>query len=207
VEVVTWPLDLTEVEVNIAIAKAWRDHGPTICSSTVLELHTKLLLQSQPECAARARINLVGMYVTRLVARRMAAQREGRIVNVSSLMGKVAVRRWLPIRHQVCDGFTKLARRTSSAHSGDGFLPSLTDTDMVRELQWFRLVPMTPSKWQAFIAGLHKDHLKSWWGGSFSGATYFIPRLEKVLLMAAPLSRNRQKYYQRFRHSNVTLEL
>jgi len=73
------------------IAQAWRDHGP-ICSLTVLELHTKLPLQSQlPNVQQELAINLVGMYaITRLVARRMAAQREGKIVNVSSLMGKVA---------------------------------------------------------------------------------------------------------------------
>lgn len=94
VEAITLAMDLTEpVTVNIAIARAWKAYGPIHllinCAGVV---HQAPFLESQPQKVQQEfSLNVMGMYtVTRLVARRMAAQREGTIVNVSSLMGKVA---------------------------------------------------------------------------------------------------------------------
>jgi 3-oxoacyl-[acyl-carrier protein] reductase len=94
VEVVILALDLTKpVEVNTALAQAWRDYGPihllVNCAGVV---HQTPFLQSQlPHMQEELAVNLVGMYtITRIIARRMARQKEGNIVNVSSLMGKIA---------------------------------------------------------------------------------------------------------------------
>ena len=218
VEVVILALDLTQVvEVNIAIAKAWRDHGPihllVNCAGVAYQAP---FLQSQlRNVQQELAINLIGMYtITRLVARRMAVQREGRIVNVSSLMGKVAaptMATYSATKFAIL-GFTQALRGELAAHNIQvmALLPSLTDTDMVRELQWFRwVVPMTPEQVaKAFVAGLHKDSpeiLVGWQSHLAVWCNFIAPRLvEKILLMAAPLSKNRQKYYQRFRHALAT---
>ncbi|HBE37039.1 MAG TPA: 3-ketoacyl-ACP reductase, partial [Cyanobacteria bacterium UBA11368] len=93
-EVAILPLDLTQlIEVNIAIAQAWRDYGPIhLLINCAGVAHQAPFLKSRlPNVQQEIAINLIGMYaMTRLVARRMATQGEGTIVNVSSLMGKVA---------------------------------------------------------------------------------------------------------------------
>lgn len=215
VEVVTLALDLSQpVEVNIAIAKAWRDHGPIhLLVNCAGVAHQAPFLQSQlPNVSEEIAINLMGMYtMTRLVARRMATQREGTIVNVSSLMGKVAaptMATYSATKFAIV-GFTQALRGELAAHNIRviALLPSLTDTDMVRDLQWFRwVVPTTPQKVaQALIAGLHKDspeilvgwqsHLAVWCNRLFPWL------LEKVLLIAAPLPKERQKRYPRLRQA------
>jgi len=218
VEVATLALDLTQpVKVNIAIAQAWRDCGPihllVNCAGVAYQAP---FLQSQlPQVQEEIAINLVGMYtITRLVARRMAAQREGRIVNVSSLMGKVAaptMATYSATKFAIL-GFTQALRGELAAHNIRviAMLPSLTDTDMVRELQWFRgVTPMTPQKVaQALVAGLHKESpeiLVGWQSHLVMWCNRIAPRLvEKVLLMAAPLSQVRPKHYRRLRRGLAT---
>lgn len=149
--------------------------------------------------------------ITHPVARRMAAQREGIIVNVSSLMGKVAaptMATYSATKFAIL-GFTQALRGELAVHNIRvmALLPSLTDTDMVRNLQWFRwVVPMTPQKVaQVFVAGLYKESpeiLVGWQSHLAVWCNRIAPRLvEKVLLMAAPLSKNRQKRYQRLRYA------
>ena len=79
VEVVALALDLTQpVEINIAIAQAWRNHGPIhLLVNCAGVAHQAPFLQSQlPKISEEIAINLMGMYtLTRLVARRMAARR------------------------------------------------------------------------------------------------------------------------------------
>ena len=93
-DAITLALDLTQpVAVNIALAQAWRTHGPIqLLVNCAGVAHQTPFLQSQlPKVSEEISLNLIGMYtITRLVARRMAVQREGTIVNVSSLMVKVA---------------------------------------------------------------------------------------------------------------------
>ena len=215
VEAVPLALDLTKhVEVNIAIAQAWRDHGPIhLLVNCAGVAHQAPFLQSQlHRVQEEIAINLIGMYtITHLVARRMAAQREGIIVNVSSLMGKVAaptMATYSATKFAIL-GFTQALRGELAVHNIRvmALLPSLTDTDMVRELQWFRwVVPMTPQKVaQALVAGLHKESpevLVGWQSHLAVWCNRIAPRLvEKVLLMAAPLSR--QKRYQTLRHAGA----
>ena len=94
IRAVTLPLDLSQtIEVNIAIAQVWRDLGPIdILINCAGVAHQSSFLHSRfQDVQSEIEVNLLGMYaLTRMVARRMAVQRNGRIVNVSSLMGKVA---------------------------------------------------------------------------------------------------------------------
>ncbi len=218
VEAVTLALDLTKlVEVNIALAQAWRDHGPIhLLVNCAGVAHQAPFLQSQlRQVQEEININLIGMYtVTRLVARRMVAQREGRIVNVSSLMGKVAaptMATYSATKFAIL-GFTQALRGELAAHNIRvmALLPSLTDTDMVRELQWFRWVmPTTPEKVaKALVTGLHNESpeiLVGWQSHLAAWCNRIAPMLlEKILLIAAPLSKDRQKRYQRLKNTWVT---
>ncbi|MBW4649916.1 MAG: SDR family NAD(P)-dependent oxidoreductase [Kastovskya adunca ATA6-11-RM4] len=205
-------LDLSQlVEVNIAIAKAWRDCGPIhLLVNCAGVAHQAPFLESRlPQVQEELGINLIGMYtMTRLIARRMVVQREGTIVNVSSLMGKVAaptMATYSATKFAIL-GFTQALRGELAAHNVRvlALLPTLTDTDMVRDLQWFRwIVPTTTQKVaQALVAGLQKDlpeiivgwqsHLAVW-------CNRIAPwLLEKILLMAAPLPKDRHRRYQNF---------
>jgi 3-oxoacyl-[acyl-carrier protein] reductase len=163
-------------------------------------------------------INLVGMYnVTRPIARRMVAQQEGIIVNVSSLMGKVAaptMATYSATKFAIL-GFTQALRGELAAHNIKvmALLPSLTDTDMVRELQWFQwVVPTTPQKVaQALVAGLHKDSseiLVGWQSHLVAWCNRIAPwLLEKVILMAAPLPKNRHKTYSTLKQTGANFTL
>lgn len=211
VEVVILALDVTQViEVNITLAKAWRDHGPIhLLINCAGVAHQSPFLQSQlSQVQEEINVNLVGMYaITRLIARRMAVQKEGKIVNVSSLMGKVAaptMATYSATKFAIL-GFTQALRGELAAHNIRvmALLPSLTDTDMVRELQWFRWVmPMTPEKVaKVLITGLNKESpeiLVGWQSYLAVWCNRIAPMLlEKILLLAAPLSRERQKRYQK----------
>jgi 3-oxoacyl-[acyl-carrier protein] reductase len=219
VEVVILALDLTQpVEVNIAIAKAWRDNGPIhLLVNCAGVAHQAPFLQSKlPNVQEEIAINLMGMYtMTRIVARRMAAQREGTIVNVSSLMGKVAaptMATYSATKYAIV-GFTQALRGELAAHNIHviALLPTLTDTDMVRDLKWFRWVMPTTSQKvaQALVAGLHKESpeiLVGWQSHLAVWCNRIAPwLLEKVLLMAAPLPKDRHKRYPRLRQALATL--
>ena len=200
VEVVIIPLDLTEpIVVNIAIAKAWRDHGPIhlLVNCAGIAHQTPFLQSKLPQVQAEISLNLMGMYtITRLVARRMATRQEGTIVNVSSLMGKVAaptMSTYSATKFAIL-GFTQALRGELSAHKLKviALLPSLTDTDMSQELKLFNLVrATTPQRVaQALVQGLDRgksEILVGWqsylavWGNRLAPWL-----LEKVLLIAAP---------------------
>ena len=217
VEVVTLAVDLSQpVEVNIALAQAWREHGPIhLLVNCAGVAHQAPFLQSRlPQVQEEIAINLVGMYtITRLVARRMAAQRQGTIVNVSSLMGKVAaptMASYSATKFAIL-GFTQALRSELATHNIRvmALLPSLTDTDMVREFQLFRwVVPMTPEQVaQALVIGLHKESVEilvGWQSHLAVWCNRIAPvLLEKILLMAAP-SKNEPKRYQRLRPAKTT---
>lgn len=200
VEVVTLPLDLTQpVQVNIAIAHAWRDYGPihllVNCAGVAYQtpfLHSKLL-QVKEELAT----NLVGMYtVTRLIGRRMAVQGEGQIVNVSSLMGKIAAPTMATYSATkfAIQGFTQALRSELAPYNVrvTALLPSLTDTDMVRDFQWFRgVVPSTPEQVaKVLMVGLQKgtpEILVGWQSHLAVWGDRIAPWLmEKILMATAP---------------------
>ncbi len=216
-EVVTLALDLTlPVQVNIAIAQAWRDHGPIhLLVNCAGVAHQAPFLQSRlPNVQQEMSVNLMGMYaVTHVVARRMATQREGTIVNVSSLMGKIAaptMATYSATKFAIL-GFTQALRGELAEHNIRvmALLPSLTDTDMVQDLDWFRwVVPMAPQQVaQALVAGLYKESpeiLVGWQSHAAASCNRVAPRLvEKFLLKAAPLDKPRQKRYSKLRHAGA----
>lgn len=209
VDVITLAVDLSQpIEVNIAVARAWRDHGPIhILVNCAGVAHQVPFLQTRlPQVQEEISTNLIGMYtITRLVARRMVAQREGVIVNVSSLMGKLAaptMATYSATKFAIL-GFSQALRGELASHNVRviALLPSLTDTDMVRHIEWFRwVVPMTPQQVaRALVAGLAKgsneilvgwqSHLAVWCNRL---APWFM---EKVLSAAAPLPKNQPGLY------------
>lgn len=214
-EVVTLALDLSElVEMNIAIAQAWRDHGQIhlLVNCAGVAHQSPFLKSPLPNVQQEISINLMGMYaMTRLVARRMATQREGTIVNVSSLMGKVAaptMATYSATKFAIL-GFTQALRGELAEYNINviALLPSLTDTDMVKDLQWFRwVVPTTTQKVaKALIVGLQREtpeilvgwqsHLAVW------GQRIAPWMIERVLMMAAPISKDRRKRYRRLKEA------
>lgn len=167
IEVVVLPLDLTQpVMVNTAIAKTWRDHGPIhLLVNCAGVAHQSSFLESRfPEVYQEISLNLLGLYaITRCVARRMVSHKEGTIVNVSSLMGKVAaptMATYSATKFAIV-GFTQALRQELAQHNIRviALLPSLTETDMVRDLQSFRgVIPMTPEQVaQALVIGIEND--------------------------------------------------
>ncbi|MBP5972766.1 SDR family NAD(P)-dependent oxidoreductase [Brasilonema sp. CT11] len=216
VEAVILPLDLSEVvEVNIAIAQAWRDYGPIdlLVNCAGVAHQTPFLESRLPNVQVEINVNLIGMYtMTRLVARRMLAQGSGTIVNVSSLMGKVAaptMATYSATKFAII-GFTQALRSELAKHNIRvvALLPSLTDTDMVRELEWFRwVIPITPQKVaQTLVSGLQRDSpeiLVGWQSHVAVWCNRIAPwLLEKVLLMSAP--QDKQPRYQRFTGARAT---
>ncbi|MBW4508145.1 MAG: SDR family NAD(P)-dependent oxidoreductase [Scytonematopsis contorta HA4267-MV1] len=217
-EVILLPLDLTQtVEVNIAIAKAWRDYGPIhLLVNCAGVAHQSTFLDSKPSnVQEELETNLVSMYtITRLVARRMVTQQQGIIVNVSSLMGKVAaptMATYSATKFAIV-GFTQALRGELAEHNIQvtALLPSLTDTDMVKDLQLFRWVlPMTSQKVAtALINGLQQESteiLVGWQSHLAVWCNRIAPwLLEKILLIAAPLPKNQPRYYPQLRRADAT---
>lgn len=205
-EAVILPLDLTQLtEVNVTIAQAWRDYGPIdLLVNCAGVAHQAPFLKSKlPHVQEEIAINLIGMYtVTRLIARRMVTQKGGTIVNVSSLMGKVAsptMATYSATKFAIL-GFTQALRRELSSRNIRviALLPTLTDTDMVRHFQWFRwVVPMTPQQVaKVFAEGLNQGHseiLVGWQSHLAVWCSYLAPALlETVIQAAAPLSIKRK---------------
>lgn len=200
VEVESLALDLTQpVLVNLAIARAWRDYGPIhLLVNCAGVAHQAPFLQSKlPNVNQEIATNLMGMYnITHPVARRMAKQQQGTIVNVSSLMGKVAaptMATYSATKFAIV-GFTQALRGELAERNirVTALLPSLTDTDMVRDLQLFRwVVPMTPEQVaQVLVDGVRRETPEILVGWQSHLAAWFnrlAPRLlERFLLMAAP---------------------
>lgn len=200
-EAVILPLDLTQpIEVHSAIAKALRHYGPVhiLVNCAGVAYQTSFLQSRLMHVQDEIATNLVGMYtITRLVARRMVTQREGTIVNVSSLMGKIAaptMTTYSATKFAIV-GFTQALRSELATHNVKvvALLPSLTETDMVHNLQWFRgIVPATPEAVaKALVAGLQKgatEILVGWQSHLAVWCNRFAPWLvERVVHLSAPL--------------------
>jgi 3-oxoacyl-[acyl-carrier protein] reductase len=201
VEVVVLPLDLTQpIAVNTEIAKTWRDYGPIhlLVNCAGVAHQSPFLQTSFPDVYQEISLNLLGLYaVTRCVARRMVSQKEGTIVNVSSLMGKVAaptMATYSATKFAIL-GFSQALRSELAADNIKvvTFLPTLTDTDMVKDLQRFRWVKaMTPKRVaKVLIRGLQSDRLEILVGWQSHLAVYcqnFAPWLmERILVLSTPI--------------------
>ena len=200
VKVTTLSLDLTQPSsINIAIAQAWRTHRPIHllinCAGVAHQapfLETRLT-QVEEEIST----NILGMMtITRLMAKRMANQQEGTIVNVSSLMGKVAaptMSTYSATKFAII-GFTQALRSELAGHNIKvvALLPTLTDTEMTRQLKLFRWVmPMTPEKVaRTLVTGLYKNSgeiLVGWQSYLAVWCQLIFPRLmQRILAVAAP---------------------
>jgi 3-oxoacyl-[acyl-carrier protein] reductase len=201
-EAIPLPLDLTQpVAVNTAIARAWRDHGPIhLLVNCAGVAHQNPFLHSRfPEVYQEISLNLMGLYcITRCVARRMVSQKEGTIVNVSSLMGKVAaptMATYSATKFAIL-GFSQALRGELASHNIAvvTLLPTLTDTDMAKGLQKFRWVrAMTAGRVaQCLVKGLKRNQteiLVGWQSHLAVWCQRFAPQLlERVLLLATPQS-------------------
>jgi 3-oxoacyl-[acyl-carrier protein] reductase len=200
VEVVPLAIDLTDsAAVNIAIAQAWRDRGPIhlLVNCAGVAHQASFLRSNLSSIQEELALNLMGTYtITRIIAKRMAAQKEGTIVNVSSLMGKFAaptMATYSATKFAIL-GFTQALRSELAPYNihVTALLPTLTDTDMVRDFKTFRwVVPMTAEKVaQALIVGLHKDSpeiLVGWQSHLAVWCHRFAPWLmDLVLKIATP---------------------
>jgi 3-oxoacyl-[acyl-carrier protein] reductase len=128
----------------------------------------------------------------------MVSQKEGTIVNVSSLMGKVAaptMATYSATKFAIL-GFSQALRSELAADNIKvvTFLPTLTDTDMVKDLQRFRWVKaMTPRRVaKVLIRGLERDRSEILVGWQSHLAIYcqnLAPWLmEHILLLSTPIS-------------------
>jgi 3-oxoacyl-[acyl-carrier protein] reductase len=202
VEVVPLIVDLTDrVQINVVISKAWRDYGQIhlLINCAGVAHQTPFLQSKLPQVQEEIAINLLGMYtVTRLIARRMVSQREGTIVNVASLMGKVAaptMSTYSATKFAIL-GFSQALRGELATHNVKviSLLPTLTDTDMVRDMSLFRwMVPMSPQRVaQALIYGIDRDQHEiviGWQSHLAIWGSYVAPRLvEWFIQLASPLT-------------------
>ena len=200
VRVTTLSLDLTKpASIDIAIAQAWRTHRPIhLLVNCAGVAHQAPFLETRlPRVEEEISLNLLGMMtITRVLAKRMASQKEGTIVNVASLMGKVAaptMSTYSATKFAIV-GFTQALRSELAGHNIKvvALLPTLTDTDMTSNLKLFRWVmPMTPEKVaRALSAGLYKNSseiLVGWQSYLAVLCQRIFPRLlQRILMLAAP---------------------
>ena len=166
-EAIPLTMDLTaRSEVSGTIAKAWRDYGDidVLVNCAGVAHQTPFLRSRFFDVQREMDTNMMGMYlVTSLIARRMATRRSGTIVNVSSLMGKIAaptMATYSATKFAIV-GFTRALRLELAPHNVKvmTLLPSLTDTDMAKDLQKFRgVIPMSAQQVaRALMRGLSKD--------------------------------------------------
>ncbi|NER81599.1 MAG: SDR family NAD(P)-dependent oxidoreductase [Leptolyngbya sp. SIO1D8] len=210
-QAVVLPLDLTQpIEVNVAVARAWRNYGPIdlLVNCAGVSHQTPFLQSRLTDVQSEIDTNLIGLYtVTRLIARRMAVYQQGHIVNVSSLMGKVAaptMATYSATKFAIL-GFSQALRGELAPYNVrvTALLPSLTDTDMVRNFQWFRWVsPMTPTQVaKALVKGLHwgtSEILVGWQTRLAVGCSRLDPHfIERIVQWSAPSPHVRRTFRMR----------
>ncbi len=200
VEAVPIALDLTlPGDVSAVMARVWRDYGDIdlLINCAGVAYQAPFLKSRSTQVQAEMSTNMMGMYtVTSSIARRMVSRRNGTIVNVSSLMGKIAaptMATYSATKFAIV-GFTRALRMELAPHNVKvmTLLPSLTDTDMAKDMQKFRgVIPMsTEQVAKAFIQGLSKDSaevLVGWQSHLAVWCNRVSPwLLEQVLRFTAP---------------------
>ncbi|NJR68873.1 MAG: SDR family NAD(P)-dependent oxidoreductase [Synechococcales cyanobacterium CRU_2_2] len=165
-EVSILPLDLTEPRrVHATVVKALRHHPPIdLLVNCAGVAHQGRFIESHlQQLETELMTNLLGMYtITRIVARQMMRRRQGHIVNVSSLMGKVAAPSmaiYSATKHAIV-GFSQALRAELAPHNikVTNLMPSLTKTDMVKDMTPFRWVQAARPEQvaKAMVAGIKR---------------------------------------------------
>ncbi|EDX86687.1 oxidoreductase, short chain dehydrogenase/reductase family [Synechococcus sp. PCC 7335] len=200
VEAIPIALDLTiSRDVSVVMAKIWRDYGDIdlLINCAGVAYQTPFLKCRSSQVQAEMSLNMMGMYtVTSAIARRMASRRSGTIVNVSSLMGKIAaptMATYSATKFAIV-GFTRALRMELAPHNVRvmTLLPSLTDTDMAKDMEKFRgVIPMsTEQVAKALTQGLSKDAsevLVGWQSHLAVWCDRISPwLLEQILCLSAP---------------------
>lgn len=202
VEAVPIALDLTiPKQVSVVMARVWRDYGDIdlLINCAGVAYQTPFLRSRASQVQTEMSTNMMGMYtVTGPIARRMVSRRNGTIVNVSSLMGKVAaptMATYSATKFAIV-GFTRALRMELAPHNVKvmTLLPSLTNTDIARDMQKFRgVIPMSAEQVaQAFVRGLSRDAsevLVGWQSHLAVWCDRLSPwLLERILQVTAPRS-------------------
>lgn len=162
------PLDLTQPRrVQANLVKALRHHPPIdlLVNCAGVAYQQQFIESRLQQVEAELMTNLLGMYtVTRLVARQMVRRKQGHIVNVSSLMGKVAapsMATYSATKHAIV-GFSQALRSELAPHNVKvtNLMPSLTQTDMVKEMTPFRWVQATRPEQvaKAMVSGVKRGN-------------------------------------------------
>ncbi|MBE9030394.1 SDR family NAD(P)-dependent oxidoreductase [filamentous cyanobacterium LEGE 11480] len=214
VQAVPIVLDLTQsTAVDIAIAQAWRQYGPIdlLVNCAGVAYQAPFLEARREQMQAELAVNLLGMYtITQPVARRMVAKRHGKIINVSSLMGKLAtptLSTYSASKFAIV-GFTQALRQELSMHNVEvsALLPSLTETDMSRHLHKFRgIVSHSPQQVaQTLSRNLNRrsaEVIVGWQGYALIWGQRLMPGITDWLIqLTMPQSlRARLKLLQRLR--------
>ncbi|MGB3790262.1 MAG: SDR family NAD(P)-dependent oxidoreductase [Phormidesmis sp.] len=200
VEAIPVALDLTiHRDVSVVMARVWRDYGDIdlLINCAGVAYQTPFLKSRSNQVQAEMSINMMGMYtVTSAIARRMASRRSGTIVNVSSLMGKIAaptMATYSATKFAIV-GFTRALRMELAPHNVKvmTLLPSLTDTDMAKDMEKFRgVIPMSAEQVaKALAQGLSKDSsevLVGWQSHLAVWCDRISPwMLERILRLSAP---------------------
>ncbi|MEG3439417.1 SDR family NAD(P)-dependent oxidoreductase [Pannus brasiliensis CCIBt3594] len=202
-----FPLDLTETEtVSRTIPRVWQECGgiDLLINAAGIAHQTSFLRSRFSRVQDEISLNLLGTYaITRSIARRMALRRRGTIVNVSSLMGQIAaptMTTYSATKFALL-GFTRALRSELRDYNIQviALLPTLTDTDMIRDLALFRWLKPMPAERVAegLIEGLQnrrteivigwQSHLALW-------CQKFAPWLmEKIVDLATPPSELKRK--------------
>ena len=203
VEVIPIPLDLTRTaQVKQRIPQALSNYGPIhILVNNAGVAHQVNFLNSTLETFEdEINVNLRGNFaITRLVAQHMVKQQAGTIVNVSSLMGKLAAPTYSTYSATkfALLGLTQSLRMELARHHIRvvALLPTLTDTDMVKGTNRFALVvPSSPEAVaKALVRGLRQgkyEILVGWQSKVAVLASYIAPWLiEAAMTLSEKLGR------------------
>jgi 3-oxoacyl-[acyl-carrier protein] reductase len=207
-------LDLTQsTAVDIAIAQAWQKYGPIdlLVNCAGVAHQAPFLAARRDQMQEELAVNLLGMYlITQPIARRMAAKRQGKIINVASLMGKLAaptMSTYSASKFAIV-GFTQALRQEMAMHNVEvsALLPSLTETDMSRNLERFRgVVSHSPQQVaQTLIRSLNgrsAEVVVGWQGRLLLAMQRLVPGLGAWVMRLAmpPMLRSRLQFFQRLK--------
>ncbi|ABW25296.1 SDR family NAD(P)-dependent oxidoreductase [Acaryochloris marina] len=201
VDVVVISLDLTQTgQIKQFIPQALSDFGPIdlLVNNAGVAHQASFLSSTIEEFEAEIRLNLCGTFaITRLIAQHMVKHRAGTIVNVSSLMGKLAAPTYSTYSATkfALLGMTQSLRMELASYNVQvvALLPTLTETDMVQNTDKFAwVIASSPSDVaKAFVKGLRSGKKEIWvgWQSKIAiFASYIAPGfVERAMQLSARL--------------------